>query len=60
MFFAIPHPPERNSIMKAWFDPGLEGFAGAEIDWDAAVFRAVFLRGYTFNAAHKFLSEIPR
>lgn len=39
------------------FDPGREGFLAGEIDWDTAVIKASLVRGYTFSAAHKFVSE---
>lgn len=40
------------------FTPGREGFLLGEIDWDTAVFKAALVRGYTFSAAHKFVSEV--
>lgn len=40
------------------FDPGREGFLLGEIDWDTAVIKALAVRGYTFNAAHKFVSDV--
>jgi len=40
------------------FDPGREGFLTGEIDWDTAVIKCVLGRGYTFSAAHKFVSEL--
>lgn len=40
------------------FDPGREGFLAGEIDWDTAVIKAALVRGYAFNAAHKFVSDI--
>lgn len=43
---------------NALFDPGREGFLAGEIDWDTAVFKAALVRGYTFNAAHKFVSDV--
>lgn len=39
-------------------DPAREGFALNEIGWNAADIRVALLRGYTFNNAHKFLSEV--
>jgi hypothetical protein len=44
--------------VSALFDPGREGFALAEIDWDAASIKASLVRGYTFNASHKFVSDV--
>jgi hypothetical protein len=40
------------------YDPGREGFAVGEIDWDTAVIKTALVRGYTFSAAHKFVSEV--
>jgi hypothetical protein len=45
-------------VASALFDPGREGFALAEIDWDAASIKASLVRGYTFNASHKFVSDV--
>lgn len=39
------------------FDPGREGFLAGEIDWDTATIKAALVRGYTFSAAHKFVSD---
>lgn len=44
--------------MNTLFNPGREGFALGEIDWDTAVIKAALVRGYTFSAAHKFVSDI--
>lgn len=40
------------------FDPGREGFLAGEIDWDTAVIKVALVRGYTFSAAHKFVSDV--
>lgn len=40
------------------FDPGREGFLAGEIDFDTAVIRCALVRGYTFSAAHKFVSDV--
>ena len=40
------------------FDPGREGFGLGEIDWDTAVIKVSLVRGYTFSAAHKFVSDV--
>lgn len=45
-------------MASALFDPGREGFLDATIDWDTAVIKAALVRGYTFSAAHKFVSEV--
>jgi hypothetical protein len=45
-------------MANALFTPGREGFLAGEIDWDTAVIKIALVRGYTFNAAHKFVSEV--
>lgn len=35
-----------------------EGFIAGEIDLDTATIKACFVRGYTYNAAHKFVSDV--
>lgn len=40
------------------FDPGREGFLLGEIDYDTAVLKVSPVRGYTFSAAHKFVSDV--
>lgn len=45
-------------MANALFDPGREGFLAGEIDWDTAVFKIALVRGYTFSAAHKFVSDV--
>lgn len=45
-------------MANSLFDPGREGFLLGEIDWDTATIKAALLRGYTFNAAHKFVSDV--
>jgi hypothetical protein len=45
-------------MANALFDPGREGFLAGEIDFDTAVIKAALVRGYTFSAAHKFVSEV--
>lgn len=45
-------------MANALFDPGREGFLLGEIDWDTAVFKIALVRGYTFSAAHKFVSDV--
>lgn len=39
------------------YDPGREGFLLGEIDWDTATIKAALVRGTTFAAAHKFVSD---
>lgn len=45
-------------MANALFDPGREGFLAGEIDWNTAVIKCALVRGYTFSAAHKFVSEV--
>lgn len=40
------------------FNPAREGFLIGEIDWDTAVIKVALVRGYTFDATHKFVSEV--
>lgn len=44
--------------MSGYFTPGIEGWLKGEIDLDTAVIKAAFVRSYTFNAAHKFVSDV--
>lgn len=45
-------------MANALFNPGREGFLDGTIDWDTAVIKVALVRGYTFNAAHKFVSDV--
>jgi hypothetical protein len=45
-------------MVSALWDPGREGFLDGTIDWDTAVIRAALVRGYTFSAAHRFVSDV--
>jgi hypothetical protein len=45
-------------MANALFDPGREGFLDGTIDWDTAVIKVALVRGYTFSAAHKFVSDV--
>jgi hypothetical protein len=45
-------------MANALFDPGREGFLAGEIDFDTAVIKAALVRGYTFSASHKFVSDV--
>lgn len=45
-------------MANALFDPGREGFLAGEIDWNTAVIKCALVRGYTFSAAHKFVSDV--
>lgn len=44
--------------MTGYYTPAVEGFISGEIDLDTAVIKAAFVRGYTFSAAHKFVSDV--
>lgn len=44
-------------MANALLDPGREGFLAGEIDWNTAVIKCSLVRGYTFSAAHKFVSD---
>lgn len=46
-------------MASALFDPGREGFLKGEIRWDGtAVIKVALVRGYTFVASHKFVSDV--
>jgi hypothetical protein len=45
-------------VTKQLFDPGREGFAKGEISWTVATVKAYLCRSYTFNAAHKFTTDL--
>lgn len=45
-------------MANALFNTAREGFLLGEIDWDTAVIKVALVRAYTFNAAHKFMSDI--
>lgn len=45
-------------MATALFTPAREGFLAGEIDWDTAVIKMALVRGYTFSAAHKFVSDV--
>lgn len=40
------------------FNPGREGFLDGTIDWDTATIKVALVRGYTFAASHKFVSDV--
>lgn len=44
-------------MANALFNPGREGFLLGEIDYDTATIKVALVRSYTFNAAHKFVSD---
>lgn len=45
-------------MANALFDSGREGFLDGSIDWDTAVIKIALVRGYTFSASHKFVSDV--
>jgi hypothetical protein len=45
-------------VSSALFDAGREGFLDGTIDWDTGVIKCSLVRGYTFNAAHRFVSDV--
>jgi len=45
-------------MANALFDPGREGILDATISVSIATVKAVLVRGYTFSAAHKFVSDM--
>lgn len=45
-------------MANALFDKSREGFLTGEIDWDTAVIKVSLVRGYTFSAAHQFVSDV--
>lgn len=45
-------------MANALFDTGRAGFLAGEIDWDTATIKAALVRGYTFSAAHTFVSDV--
>lgn len=45
-------------MANALFTPAAEGFIAGEIDLNTAVIKCALVRGYTFSAAHKFVSEV--
>ena len=45
-------------MASALYDPGRQGFLDGSIDWDTAVIKCALVRGYTFSAAHKFVSDV--
>jgi hypothetical protein len=45
-------------MANALFDPGREGILDGTISMSVAVIKVLLVRGYTFSAAHKFLSDV--
>ena len=45
-------------MANAVFPLALEGFIAGEIDLNDAVIKAAFVRGYTYSASHKFVSDV--
>lgn len=45
-------------MASALFNPGREGFLDGSIDYDTAVIKVALVRGYTFDATDRFVSEL--
>lgn len=47
-------------MASSLFDPGREGFLLGEIIWkpSTSTIKAALVRGYTFDASHKFVSDV--
>lgn len=45
-------------MASALFNKGREGFLAGDIDWDTATIKISAVRGYTFNAAHQYVSQL--
>jgi hypothetical protein len=45
-------------LANSLFDSAREGFLDGSIDWDTAVIKIALVRGYTFNAAHRFVTDV--
>jgi hypothetical protein len=45
-------------MANALFDTGREGFLDNTVGWITPTIKASLVRGYTFNAAHKFVSDV--
>jgi hypothetical protein len=45
-------------MANAVFDTAKQGFIDGSIDLDTATVKACFVRGYTFSAAHQFVSDV--
>jgi hypothetical protein len=44
--------------MNKIFDPAREGFLDGTVSWMTPTIKATLMRGYTFNAAHRFVSQV--
>lgn len=45
-------------MANAMFDTAKQGLIASEIDLDTAAIKCSFVRGYTFTASHKFVSDV--
>lgn len=45
-------------MANALFPLGREGFLDGSIDYDTATIKVSLVRGYTYNSAHKFVSDV--
>jgi hypothetical protein len=45
-------------VASSLFSPGREGFLDGTIDYDTAVIKVALVRGYTYDASHKWVSDV--
>lgn len=45
-------------MANALYSTAAEGFIDGSIDLDTAVIKASFVRGYTYSASHRFVSDV--
>lgn len=45
-------------MANALFLPAKEGFLDGSINWDDATIKVSAIRGYNFNSAHRFMSQV--
>lgn len=45
-------------MANSLFDPGREGFLDNTIGWITPTIKFALVRGYTYSAAHKFVSDV--
>lgn len=45
-------------MANVFFPLGREGCLRGEISWNVAVIKVSLVRGYTYNSAHKFVSDV--
>ena len=47
-----------SAISNSVFDPAREGFLLGEVRWITPTIKVALVRGYTYNAAHKWVSDV--